>query len=143
MHLVLRSDQYSRELSELIIDMLRLDPTKRPQINEIMCNPLVINAYMSYYADMGMIPIANRPPGRTISFSTDGGSLTGAKSGAGTHIQNNSGIAVDSAAKPSLKQVVGHLWFLRFFFICSLGSFYLCACASVKLWRFPHVVKKL
>ena len=105
-----RSDQYSRELSELIIDMLRLDPTKRPQINEIMCHPLVINAYMSYYADMGMIPIANRPPGRTISFSTDGGSLSGVKSSAGVnHNNNNGGAAVDAAAKSSLKQVDWHL----------------------------------
>ena len=73
------SDQYSSELSELIIDMLHLDPTKRPQINEIMCNPLVINAYMTYYADLGMIHVPNRTPNRTISFSTDGGSLSGSR----------------------------------------------------------------
>lgn len=96
------SDQYSSELSELIIDMLHLDPTKRPQINEIMCNPLVINAYMNYYADLGMIPMPNRVPTRTISFSADNGSAgMDGRNGVGSQ---NGMVGLDATAKPSLKQ---------------------------------------
>jgi len=87
------SDQYSTSLSGLIISMLHLDPTKRPQINEILCNPIVINAYINYFTDLGKIPVANKVP-RTISFSTDGDSQVGTKN------QNGS----EGTAKPSLKQ---------------------------------------
>ena len=83
--------------------MLHLDPTKRPQINEIMCNPLVINAYMNYYADLGMIPMPNRVPTRTISFSADNGSAgMDGRNGVGSQ---NGMVGLDATAKPSLKQV--------------------------------------
>ena len=111
------SDQYSAELSELIIDMLHLDPTKRPQINEILCHPLVVNAYMNYFANLGSIPTRSRAGGgvievrrpttttqsRTISFSTDGAKTT-AGAGGNYNINNNNNNSGDGAAKPSLKQ---------------------------------------
>ncbi|KAK6296711.1 hypothetical protein J4Q44_G00328530 [Coregonus suidteri] len=36
------SDRYSPELRQLIMDMLNLDPSKRPQLNEIMAHPVCI-----------------------------------------------------------------------------------------------------
>jgi serine/threonine protein kinase len=95
------SDQYSSELNKLIVNMLHLDPTKRPQINEIMCNPLVINSYMSYFADLGKVPVSNKVQ-RSISFSTDSPPATAASKNA---LQNGASSPGDATAKPSLKQV--------------------------------------
>lgn len=50
------SEQYSDELRQLILSMLHLDPNKRPSINQIMAQPIVLNALMNLYTDLGMVP---------------------------------------------------------------------------------------
>ncbi|ESO92636.1 hypothetical protein LOTGIDRAFT_120493 [Lottia gigantea] len=50
------SDVYSVELRSLILSMLHLDPNKRPHINQIMAQPIVINALMYLHTDMGSVP---------------------------------------------------------------------------------------
>ncbi|XP_042194730.1 serine/threonine-protein kinase Nek8 [Callorhinchus milii] len=49
------SDQYSPELRQLILSMLSLDPSKRPQLNEIMAQPICIRALMNLYTDIGSV----------------------------------------------------------------------------------------
>ncbi|XP_074641765.1 serine/threonine-protein kinase Nek8-like [Tubulanus polymorphus] len=50
------SEHYSEELRSLILSMLHLDPNKRPNINQIMAQPIVINHLMNLYTDMGKVP---------------------------------------------------------------------------------------
>ncbi|KAL4236853.1 Serine/threonine-protein kinase Nek8 [Mactra antiquata] len=52
------SEHYSCELRSLILSMLHLDPNKRPDINQIMAQPIVINALINIHTDMGKIPCA-------------------------------------------------------------------------------------
>lgn len=57
------SDHYSEELRSLILSMLHLEPSKRPDINQIMAQPIIINAIINLHTDLGKIPCArnNRP----------------------------------------------------------------------------------
>lgn len=50
------SASYSEELRALILGMLHLDPNKRPNINQIMAQPIVINALMTLHTDLGRVP---------------------------------------------------------------------------------------
>ncbi|TRZ00959.1 hypothetical protein DNTS_029976 [Danionella cerebrum] len=47
------SDRYSPELRQLILNMLNLDPSKRPQLNEMMAHPICIKPLLSLYTDIG------------------------------------------------------------------------------------------
>uniref|UniRef100_A0A3Q3R0R4 Serine/threonine-protein kinase Nek8 n=1 Tax=Monopterus albus TaxID=43700 RepID=A0A3Q3R0R4_MONAL len=49
------SDRYSPELRQLILNMLNLDPSKRPQLNEIMALPICIRPLLNLYADIGNV----------------------------------------------------------------------------------------
>lgn len=55
------SDRYSNELRQLILSMLHLDPNKRPSINEIMAQPIILNALMHLYTDFGSAPCRRVP----------------------------------------------------------------------------------
>uniref|UniRef100_A0A8C6THB1 non-specific serine/threonine protein kinase n=1 Tax=Neogobius melanostomus TaxID=47308 RepID=A0A8C6THB1_9GOBI len=46
------SDRYSPELRQLILNMLNLDPSKRPQLNEIMALPICIRPLLNLYTDI-------------------------------------------------------------------------------------------
>ena len=50
------SDHYSDDLRQLILSMLHLDPNKRPNINQIMAQPSVLNALLNLHTDFGKIP---------------------------------------------------------------------------------------
>jgi len=50
------ADQYSNSLRHLILDMLQLDPSRRPTIDQIMAQPFVLNTLMLLYTDFGRIP---------------------------------------------------------------------------------------
>ncbi|KAH3849775.1 serine/threonine-protein kinase Nek8-like [Dreissena polymorpha] len=52
------SEHYSNELRSLILSMLHLDPGKRPDINQIMAQPIIINAIINIHTDLGKIPCA-------------------------------------------------------------------------------------
>ncbi|XP_069801643.1 serine/threonine-protein kinase Nek8 isoform X1 [Dendropsophus ebraccatus] len=80
------SDRYSPELRQLILSMLNLDPSKRPQLNEIMAHPICIPALLNLYSDIGSVkmrvekPLAampavnrGRPAGRIPSARSRGG----------------------------------------------------------------------
>lgn len=49
------SDRYSPELRQLILNMLNLDPSKRPQLNEIMALPICIRPLLNLYTDVGNV----------------------------------------------------------------------------------------
>uniref|UniRef100_A0A8B9R7Q0 Serine/threonine-protein kinase Nek8 n=2 Tax=Astyanax mexicanus TaxID=7994 RepID=A0A8B9R7Q0_ASTMX len=49
------SDRYSPELRQLILTMLNLDPSKRPQLNEIMALPICIRPLLNLYTDIGNV----------------------------------------------------------------------------------------
>ncbi|KAL6115925.1 nek8 [Pungitius sinensis] len=49
------SDRYSPELRHLILNMLNLDPSKRPQLNEIMALPVCIRPLLNLYTDIGNV----------------------------------------------------------------------------------------
>ncbi|KAM5181160.1 serine/threonine-protein kinase Nek8 [Mantella aurantiaca] len=80
------SDRYSPELRQLILSMLNLDPSKRPQLNEIMAHHICIPALLNLYSDIGSVkmrvekPLAAMPAvnrgraaGRIPSARTRGG----------------------------------------------------------------------
>jgi len=50
------ADHYSDSLRQLIQDMLHLDPSKRPTIDEIMAQPFILDTLLSLYTDFGRIP---------------------------------------------------------------------------------------
>ncbi|XP_068126244.1 serine/threonine-protein kinase Nek8 isoform X3 [Hyperolius riggenbachi] len=56
------SDRYSPELRQLILSMLNLDPSKRPQLNEIMAHPICIPALLNLYSDIGSIKMRVEKP---------------------------------------------------------------------------------
>ena len=47
-------------LCELQKNMLQLNPDLRPGIEDIMAEPLVINALINLYTDIGRLPCSNR-----------------------------------------------------------------------------------
>ncbi|MBN3325201.1 NEK8 kinase, partial [Atractosteus spatula] len=49
------SDRYSPELRQLILNMLNLDPSKRPQLNEIMAQPICIRPLLNLHTDIGNV----------------------------------------------------------------------------------------
>uniref|UniRef100_A0A8C2JCA5 NIMA-related kinase 8 n=1 Tax=Cyprinus carpio TaxID=7962 RepID=A0A8C2JCA5_CYPCA len=49
------SDRYSPELRQLILNMLNLDPSKRPQLNDIMAHPICIRPLLNLYTDIGFL----------------------------------------------------------------------------------------
>ncbi|XP_064425064.1 serine/threonine-protein kinase Nek8 [Latimeria chalumnae] len=86
------SDRYSPELRQLILSLLNLDPSKRPQLNEIMAQRICIRALMNLYTDIGSVkmrrvekPLAIVTP---VSHGRVGGRVTSGRSRGGL---NNSG----------------------------------------------------
>lgn len=63
------SDRYSNELRQLILSMLHLDPNKRPNINEIMAQPIILSALMHLYTDFGSVPCRRYLPLFLINYS--------------------------------------------------------------------------
>ncbi|XP_019723785.1 serine/threonine-protein kinase Nek8 isoform X1 [Hippocampus comes] len=49
------SDRYSPELRQLVLNMLNLDPSKRPQLNEIMALPICIRPLLNLCTDIGNV----------------------------------------------------------------------------------------
>ncbi|XP_037835167.1 serine/threonine-protein kinase Nek8 isoform X2 [Kryptolebias marmoratus] len=49
------SDRYSPELRQLVLIMLNLDPSKRPQLNEIMALPICMRPLLNLYTDIGSV----------------------------------------------------------------------------------------
>jgi len=50
------ADHYSDSLRQLILNMLHLDPSKRPTIDEIMAQPFILDTLLALYTDFGRIP---------------------------------------------------------------------------------------
>uniref|UniRef100_A0ABA3I9H9 non-specific serine/threonine protein kinase n=1 Tax=Gadus morhua TaxID=8049 RepID=A0ABA3I9H9_GADMO len=55
------SDRYSPELRGLVLNMLNLDPSKRPQLNEIMALPVCIRPLLNLYTDIGNVKMRSVP----------------------------------------------------------------------------------
>jgi len=50
------ADRFSDGLRQLIQDMLNLDPSKRPTIDEIIAQPFILDTLLTLYTDFGRIP---------------------------------------------------------------------------------------
>ncbi|XP_069767306.1 serine/threonine-protein kinase Nek8 isoform X3 [Narcine bancroftii] len=87
------SDQYSPELRQLILSMLSLDPSKRPQLNEIMAQPICIRALLNLYTDIGSVkmrriekplsavaPVSGRRTGGRVNSARSRGGLLASSS---------------------------------------------------------------
>ena len=48
--------RYSKQLNDLIHSMLQLLPADRPNINNVMAMPIVVNAHMNLCTEIGRIP---------------------------------------------------------------------------------------
>nr|XP_014426941.1 serine/threonine-protein kinase Nek8-like [Pelodiscus sinensis] len=77
------SDRYSPDLRQLILSMLNLDPSKRPQLNEIMAQAICIRPLLNLYTDVGSVkmrkpekPLAAVP---AVSHSRAGGRVASAR----------------------------------------------------------------
>uniref|UniRef100_A0A8C4IFI0 Serine/threonine-protein kinase Nek8 n=1 Tax=Dicentrarchus labrax TaxID=13489 RepID=A0A8C4IFI0_DICLA len=67
------SDRYSPELRQLILNMLNLDPSKRPQLNEIMALPICIRPLLNLYTDIGNVKMRRiEKPLSTVQTGTQG-----------------------------------------------------------------------
>ncbi|XP_063811961.1 serine/threonine-protein kinase Nek8 isoform X2 [Pseudophryne corroboree] len=97
------SDRYSPELRHLILEMLNLDPSKRPQLNEIMAHPICIPALLNLYSDIGSIkmrvekPLAAMP---SVSRGRSTGRIPSARSRGG-----RVGYSAKSGIPPPLSSV--------------------------------------
>ena len=49
------SDRYSDELKRLLLQMLHLDPAKRPTINQVIAEPIVIKMLANVSMEMGRV----------------------------------------------------------------------------------------
>nr|XP_009688189.1 PREDICTED: serine/threonine-protein kinase Nek8 isoform X3 [Struthio camelus australis] len=81
------SDRYSPDLRQLILSMLNLDPSKRPQLNEIMAQAICIRPLLNLYTDVGSVKM-RRPekplaPVPTVTHSRTGGRVSSARPRAG------------------------------------------------------------
>uniref|UniRef100_A0A4W5RQ10 non-specific serine/threonine protein kinase n=1 Tax=Hucho hucho TaxID=62062 RepID=A0A4W5RQ10_9TELE len=56
------SDRYSPELRKLFMNMLNLDPSKRPQRNEIMAHPVCIKPLLNLFTDIGNVKMRMKKP---------------------------------------------------------------------------------
>ncbi|XP_041729154.1 serine/threonine-protein kinase Nek8 [Coregonus clupeaformis] len=78
------SDRYSPELRQLIMNMLNLDPSKRPQLNEIMAHPVCIRPLLNLYTDIGNVKMRRiEKPMSTVQsggHGRPGGRITGTRS---------------------------------------------------------------
>uniref|UniRef100_A0A8C7KF42 Serine/threonine-protein kinase Nek8 n=1 Tax=Oncorhynchus kisutch TaxID=8019 RepID=A0A8C7KF42_ONCKI len=78
------SDRYSTELRQLIMNMLNLDPSKRPQLNEIMAHPVCIRPLLNLYTDIGNVKMRRiEKPLSTVQsggHGRQGGRMTGTRS---------------------------------------------------------------
>ncbi|KAL0973198.1 hypothetical protein UPYG_G00200190 [Umbra pygmaea] len=78
------SDRYSPELRQLIMNMLNLDPSKRPQLNEIMAHPVCIRPLLNLYTDIGNVKMRRiEKPLSTVQSGARGrpiGRMTGTRS---------------------------------------------------------------
>ncbi|XP_010210477.1 PREDICTED: serine/threonine-protein kinase Nek8 isoform X2 [Tinamus guttatus] len=77
------SDRYSPDLRQLILSMLNLDPSKRPQLNEIMAQAICIRPLLNLYTDVGSVKM-RRPekplaPVPTVAHSRTGGRVSSAR----------------------------------------------------------------
>lgn len=63
------SPRYSDDLKQLILSMLHLDPNQRPQLNEIMAQPIVISALINLQTDIGRVPSISRVS-HSVSYSS-------------------------------------------------------------------------
>ncbi|KFP47761.1 Serine/threonine-protein kinase Nek8, partial [Cathartes aura] len=77
------SDRYSPDLRQLILSMLNLDPSKRPQLNEIMAQAICIRPLLNLYTDVGSVKM-RRPekplaPVPTVTHSRTGGRVSSAR----------------------------------------------------------------
>ncbi|XP_066491696.1 serine/threonine-protein kinase Nek8 [Tiliqua scincoides] len=77
------SDRYSSELRQLILSLLNLDPSKRPQLNEIMAEAICVRPLLNLYTDVGSVrmrrpekPLAAVPP---VTHSRAGGGSVGTR----------------------------------------------------------------
>ncbi|KFP91707.1 Serine/threonine-protein kinase Nek8, partial [Apaloderma vittatum] len=84
------SDRYSPDLRQLILSMLNLDPSKRPQLNEIMAQAICIRPLLNLYTDVGSVkmrrqvvlpPEPEKPlaPVPTVTHSRTGGRVSSAR----------------------------------------------------------------
>ncbi|NWX81141.1 NEK8 kinase, partial [Alca torda] len=84
------SDRYSPDLRQLILSMLNLDPSKRPQLNEIMAQAICIRPLLNLYTDVGSVkmrrqvilpPKPEKPlaPVPTVTHSRTGGRVSSAR----------------------------------------------------------------
>ncbi|KAJ7309082.1 hypothetical protein JRQ81_008388 [Phrynocephalus forsythii] len=55
------SDRYSPELRQLILSLLHLDPSKRPQLNELMAEAICARPLLNLYTDIGSVGVRSRP----------------------------------------------------------------------------------
>lgn len=62
------SDRYSPELRQLILNMLNLDPSKRPQLNEIMALPICIGPLLNLYTDIGSVKMRRWHSSGLVAF---------------------------------------------------------------------------
>ncbi|KAM9811282.1 serine/threonine-protein kinase Nek8 [Syngnathus typhle] len=82
------SDRYSPELRQLVLNMLNLDPSKRPQLNEIMALPICIRPLLNLCTDIGNVKMRRiEKPLSTVQTGPQGragGRMPGGRSRAGT-----------------------------------------------------------
>ncbi|XP_025029589.1 serine/threonine-protein kinase Nek8 isoform X2 [Python bivittatus] len=73
------SDRYSPELRQLILSLLNLDPSKRPQLNEIMAEAICVRPLLNLYTDVGSVRM-RRPekPWTAVPPATHGRARGGA-----------------------------------------------------------------
>lgn len=62
------SERYSEDFKNLVLNMLQVDPAKRPTLRQIMAQPLVVNALFNLQTDVGRVP-CNRAPRPTAGIS--------------------------------------------------------------------------
>ncbi|XP_075928890.1 serine/threonine-protein kinase Nek8-like [Petromyzon marinus] len=99
------SDRYSGELRQLVVSLLNLDPSKRPQLSEVLSHPVCMSAMIRLYMDIGRVPARFVSATNQISPSVSASRPTAPVSGDGAPA-GSTGRA--GAAPPPLSSV--YMW---------------------------------
>ncbi|XP_072019218.1 serine/threonine-protein kinase Nek8-like [Amphiura filiformis] len=91
------SDQYSEDLKKLLLNMLHLDPDKRPTVNQVIAEPIVIKALVKVYMEMGRVKCSTKLPRPSLRKTSDGKGGSRGNSSRASHRGSMASVVLDGS----------------------------------------------
>ncbi|XP_022092238.1 serine/threonine-protein kinase Nek8-like [Acanthaster planci] len=92
------SDRYSDELKRLLLQMLHLDPDKRPSINQVIAEPIIIKMLANVYMEIGRVKCPLKiPKPFVVSSSSVNSKVQNQKNSKKSLSRKSSSVVLDSS----------------------------------------------